>query len=398
MKKHSDLILNILTYAFSSVGIIVLLAIIFFVFKNGSKLISFDLLRGDYYATASIGELKENFVLTNEFDDPNIDDALFSSKWGIAILDTTNKENQSVVKIVYVDPDSPLQNIVNIIDDTYFPLEKGQQINKIITMTDGSLLAAFPKDKAQSIIDCLDNADSIIEISLANEGGGIRGSIISTFLLIIMTLIIALPLGIGGAIYLNEYAKDNKITRLLRSMIESIAGVPSIIFGLVGVAVFIPIMNATIASDGGSLAAGSLTLSIILLPIIIRTTEETLKVIPNSYRNASYALGASKTQTIFKVVLPNAISGILSATLLSIGRIIGESAALIYVIGTVIKDNVSLNERSTSLAVHIWSIMSGENPNFELACAISIIILAFVLFLSITVKIVGKQINKFEVN
>ncbi|MFA6627718.1 MAG: ABC transporter permease subunit, partial [Bacilli bacterium] len=144
--------------------------------------------------------------------------------------------------------------------------------------------------------------------------------------------------------------------------------------------------------------SGALTLSIILLPIIIKTTEESLKVIPHSYRMASLALGASRTQTTFKIVLPNALSGILTATLLSIGRIIGESAALIYAVGTAIKDTAIINDKSTSLAVHIWSLMSGENPNYELACAISIIILMVVALISIGVKIISKKVNKMEIN
>ncbi len=106
------------------------------------------------------------------------------------------------------------------------------------------------------------------------------------------------------------------------------------------------------------------------------------------------ALGASKVETVFKVVLPNAFSSILTAVLLSIGRIIGESAALIYAVGTVISDNVSINSKSTSLSVHIWSLMSGENPNFEVSSAIAIIILVIVFVLSILVKIVSKKINK----
>ena len=138
-------------------------------------------------------------------------------------------------------------------------------------------------------------------------------------------------------------------------------------------------------------------MAIMLLPIIIRTTEESIRAIPQSYRHASLALGASKTQTIFKVVIPNAIGGILTSTLLSIGRIIGESAALIYVMGTAIKDDVYINKNSTSLAVHMWSIMAGDNPNYAQASAIAIIILFIVLLLNILVKLIVKKFNKFEV-
>jgi phosphate transport system permease protein len=228
-------------------------------------------------------------------------------------------------------------------------------------------------------------------------GGGIRGSLLTTLLLIALTLVIALPIGIISAIYLHEYAPQNKFTDIIRSLIDMTNGIPSIIFGFVGAIVFIPMMNGIIGSQGGSIASGALTLTIILLPTIIKTTEESLKTIPLSYRQASLALGASQTQTVFKVVLPNAIGGLLTATLLSIGRIIGESAALIYAVGTVIKDTVAINERSTSLAVHIWSIMAGENPNFELASSIAILILVVVFILNITVKLISSRADKTKV-
>lgn len=172
-----------------------------------------------------------------------------------------------------------------------------------------------------------------------------------------------------------------------------LTGVPSIIFGLLGAAVFVPFVSSLTAADGGNLISGSLTLAVIILPVIISSTEETLKTIPNAYREASLALGATKSQTTFRVVLKTAIPGILSAVLLSVGRIIGESAALIYAIGTSIKDQIIITEKSTSLAVHIWTIMNAEVPNFELASAISIIILILVLFLSLTVKLVVKKIT-----
>ncbi|MEG0290116.1 MAG: ABC transporter permease subunit, partial [Erysipelotrichaceae bacterium] len=139
---------------------------------------------------------------------------------------------------------------------------------------------------------------------------------------------------------------------------------------------------------------GSLTLSIILLPTIIRSTQEALLVIPNHLRDASLAVGANKSQTIFKIVLPCATPGILTGVLLSMGRVIGESAALIYTMGTFINDSPTILSQGTSLAVHIWSVMSGEQPNFELACAISIILLIFVLCLNITVKLVSKRFTK----
>ena len=135
-------------------------------------------------------------------------------------------------------------------------------------------------------------------------------------------------------------------------------------------------------------------MSVILLPIIIRSVQESLKTVPNSLRMASLSLGATQTQTIFKVVLPSAISGILTATLLAISRVIGESAALIYTMSTFVNDAPTYKTGGTSLAVHIWSLMSADQPNFELASAISIIILLIVLTLNLLVKTISRRYEK----
>ena len=277
-------------------------------------------------------------------------------------------------------------------------LQKGYIVTKIVlTDEEDNMIVTISKYKAEKMINQINKGVTIEDMQLTTSGGGIRGSLITTFILIGLTLIIALPIGIGGAIYLSEYAKSNKFTAIIRTMIDMSSGIPSVVFGLVGMVIFIPFMNATIESNGTSIAAGALTMAIMLLPIIIRTTEESIRAIPQSYRHASLALGASKTQTIFKVVIPNALGGILTSTLLSIGRIIGESAALIYVMGTAIKDDVFINKNSTSLAVHMWSIMAGGNPNYAQASAIAIIILFIVLLLNILVKLIVKKFNKFEV-
>lgn len=392
-RKITDRVLNMITWLFSSFGLLVLLVLLYFIFSNGLKTLSFDLLVSDYYEQVYNTNLKEDIIFHN-YDDPNIKNTYFSSKWGVAFKDVINKNNQPEVEIIYIDQHSPLVNMKDANTNEYISITKGQYLDKVfLTNDNGDFIMGLAKEGAESIRNNFENGDIITDLVTSTSGGGIRGSLITTLYLIILTLIIALPLGISAAIYLHEYAKENKITNFMRTMIDMTTGIPSIIFGLVGAIVFIPFMNRAIGSDGGSIASGALTLTIILLPIIIKTTEEALKVIPKSYRNASLALGASKTQTTFKVVLPNALAGILTATILSIGRIIGESAALIYAVGTSIKDSVSVNEKSTSLAVHIWSIMSGEHPNFELACAISIVILIVVLSLSIIVKVIDKRLN-----
>jgi phosphate transport system permease protein len=238
-------------------------------------------------------------------------------------------------------------------------------------------------------------SDTFRELEVITRGGGIRGSVYTTLWLIFLTLLFALPLGIAAAIYLNEYvSKNNKFAKYLRQFIELLTGVPSIIFGLLGLAFFVPIVTSLTQATGPSILSGALTLAIIVLPVIIRTTEESLKVVPNEYRQAAFALGASKTQTVFKIILPSAVAGILSATLLSIGRIVGESAALIFAIGVIIKDEANIFGQSTSLAVHIFAMMTDEPANIELSATISLIILMIVLVLNILIKLLTRLFMK----
>lgn len=390
MRKAKDLFLNTITYVSSSFGFIILVLLLVFIFQRGIKLLDWSLLTNDYHQetyNVSITDTK-NYQLGN-YVNPPIEEGYYSNIWGISLKDDVDKNNEKIVTICYLAPLSPFSTIAK--------LEIGYQISKMVmTNEDKEYLLILARSGAEEMVATLDRATVIIDMIATSGGGGIRGSLITTLYLIGLTLAIALPLGISAAIYLHEFAKQNRFTNSIRTMIDITTGIPSIIFGLVGAIVFIPMMNQTIHSQGGSIASGALTLTIVLLPIIIKTTEESLKVIPNSYRMASLALGASRSQTIFKVVLPNAVSGILTATLLSIGRIIGESAALIYAVGTVIKDNVAVNEKSTSLSVHIWSLMSGENPNYELSCAISIVILLLVGVISLCVKLISRKMNKME--
>ena len=268
-------------------------------------------------------------------------------------------EGEEVVVISYVDSHSPLTKMINMNNNQYISIEVNQQIIKAILVgNNDTVVTVLAKDNAASIAKKFDKAISITNLSLETDGGGIRGSLVATFILILITLGIALPIGICAAIYLSVYAKKNRLTNILESMIDMTGGVPSIIFGLVGVIIFIPTLNSLIKSDGVSLMAGALTMSIMLLPVIIKTTKEAIDVIPKSLSQASLALGATQTQTTFKIILPNAIPGILTSTLLCIGRIIGESAALIFVVGSQVSDHVSVNKGGTTLATHIWNQLS----------------------------------------
>ncbi len=395
-RKFKDLLLQIITYLFSSFGIIILGAIFVFIFVKGGSTLSFNMIKGDYYQ--EVYNVKYENKNTIDLEYKEIDNAFYSSRWGIALSDGTNNAGENVVYVSYIDTSSPIRSMKNQSNNESIILQKGYIVTKIVlTDEEDNMIVTISKYKAEKMINQINKGVIINDMQLTTSGGGIRGSLITTFILIGLTLIIALPIGIGGAIYLSEYAKNNKFTAIIRTMIDMSSGIPSVVFGLVGMVIFIPFMNATIGSNGTSIAAGALTMAIMLLPIIIRTTEESIRAIPQSYRHASLALGASKTQTIFKVVIPNALGGILTSTLLSIGRIIGESAALIYVMGTAIKDDVFINKNSTSLAVHMWSIMAGDNPNYAQASAIAIIILFIVLLLNILVKVIVKKFNKFEV-
>ena len=164
--------------------------------------------------------------------------------------------------------------------------------------------------------------------SLVRETIGILPNILNTLYIIIMTLIIVLPLGVGSAVYLTEYAKNRKVVKIIELATETLAGIPSIIYGLVGMLVFVQFMSL-----GTSLIAGAMTLVIMTLPTIIRTTQESLKTVPDSYREGALALGSGKWHMIRTVVLPSSIDGILTGCILSIGRIVGESAALLFTAG-----------------------------------------------------------------
>ena len=270
-------------------------------------------------------------------------------------------------------------------------IDKGFLVSKISYYDKNTSLTMYG---AESMINDIESTNEIREIVFSSLGGGIRGSIITTLYLISITIIIALPIGISTAIYLNEFSSKNRLTSLLRSLIETLTGVPSIIFGLLGLAVFVPLTIRFSEATSANIVSGSLTLSVILLPIIIKSTEESLKVVPDSFRSASLALGANHTQTTLKVVLPSAFPGIMTGTLLAIGRIIGESAALIFAIGTAVKDDISIFGKSTTLSVHIWSLMKDEPANIELASTIAIVILLIVLTLNIIVKLISKRFIK----
>lgn len=221
-------------------------------------------------------------------------------------------------------------------------------------------------------------------------GGGIKPFIISTLYTIGLSLLVATPVGILSAVYLQEYAKNGRMVKIIRYSTESLAGIPSIVYGLFGAAFFV-----TTLEFGYSIIAGSLTLAIIILPVIIRTTEEALKVVPLSYREASLGLGATKFQTLYKVILPSAVPGILSGVILAMGRVIGESAALFLTAGTVYKIPKSIMSSGRTLTVHAFLEMK-EKGDIASAAAAGIVLIVMILFLNIVAKLISKKLNKAE--
>ena len=229
--------------------------------------------------------------------------------------------------------------------------------------------------------------------SLLNETTGILPNILNTLYVILMTLVIVLPLGVGAAIYLNEYAKNKKAVRLIELAIETLAGIPSIIYGLVGMLIFVQF-----CSLGTSLIAGALTLVIMTLPTIIRTTQESLKTVPDSYREGGLALGAGKWYMIRTTVLPSAIDGIVTGCILSVGRIVGESAALLFTAGMAnevlgILEAVAPGKAGSTLTVSLY-MYAKERGDFDTAFAIAAVLLILTLLLNLSAKFAAKKLKK----
>ena len=394
-RQFKNIMGNVGAYASIIFTILVIISIIYYCFSTGINRISFDMLVNDYYETAYFASVEKNDDTYYSFEEK--EDVYFYSKWGIALKDDRDLEGNKCVKIYYIDSMSPFANAKKENSRESIVISNGMLVKRIQFKTEVGNEIVTVKNGSEQIIDKLNDAIKIDEFYFASMGGGIRGSLLSTIYLILLTLVISLPLGILVALYLGNYAKDNKFIQILRTLIDMISGIPSIIFGLVGVIVFIPFVSVISNTSGLSILAGAFTMSIMILPLIIKNTEDAINAIPKSYKMNSLALGASETQTTFKVILPNAISGILTSTLLSIGRIIGESAALIFVMGSAIQDNVNIFKGATTLSVHIWTVLAAENPIYSLACSISIIILLVVFLLNILVKIICKRLNRFEV-
>ena len=220
---------------------------------------------------------------------------------------------------------------------------------------------------------------------------GILPDLMNTLYIVLATIVIVLPLGVGAAIYLTEYAKNKKLVAVMEYAAETLSGIPSIIYGLVGMLVFCEVLGM-----GTSLLAGALTLAIMNLPTILRTTQESLKTVPQSYREGAFGLGAGKWRVVRTVVLPGCIDGIVTGCILSAGRILGESAALLFTAGfahTLNKFVIGLASPGATLTVALYAYAK-EEGEFDVAFAIAAILMILTLLINLAAGIVGKQIQK----
>lgn len=229
----------------------------------------------------------------------------------------------------------------------------------------------------------------LFSMHYTSENASLMPSLINTLVMTLLSLAIAAPIGIFSAIYLVEYAKKgSRFVGLVRITAETLTGIPSIVYGLFGMLFFVSTLKW-----GYSLLAGAFTLVIMILPVIMRTAEEALKSVPDSYREASFGLGAGKLRTIFKIVLPSAVPGILAGVILAIGRVAGETAALIYTAGTVAQIPGNLMGSGRTLAVHMYAL-SSEGLHMDQAYATAVILLIMVLLINWMSGMIAKRITK----
>ena len=230
---------------------------------------------------------------------------------------------------------------------------------------------------------------SLFSLTYTSENASLMPALINTIAMTFLSLVIAVPFGIFSAIFLVEYAgRGNKFVEIILLTTETLSGIPSIVYGLFGMLFFV-----TACGWGFSLLAGAFTLSIMILPLIMRTTEEALKSVPDSFREGSFGLGAGKLRTVFRIVLPSAVPGILAGIILAVGRIVGETAALIYTAGTVADVPNSVMGSGRTLAVHMYNLAS-EGLYMDQAYATAVILLLLVVGINTLSGAVARRLTK----
>ena len=229
---------------------------------------------------------------------------------------------------------------------------------------------------------------SLFSLTYNSENVSIVPAAVTTLMMTGLSLLIALPLGIFAAIYLTEYAKrGNTAVHLVRITTETLSGIPSIVYGLFGWLFFVSFLGWRL-----SLIAGAFTLAIMILPLIMRSTEEALKSVPDSYREGAFSLGAGKLRTIFKIVLPSAVPGILAGVILAVGRIVGETAALLYTAGSLAKIPSSIGDSARTLSVHMY-VLSSEGLHTNEAYATAVVLLILVIGINTLSATVAKRMG-----
>ena len=230
---------------------------------------------------------------------------------------------------------------------------------------------------------------SLFSLHYTSDNASVIPALINTVVMTLLSLLIAVPFGIFSAIFLVEYAgKGNKFIEVIRLTTETLSGIPSIVYGLFGMLFFVNTLKW-----GFSILAGAFTLSIMILPLIMRQPEEALKAVPDSYREGSFGLGAGKLRTVFRIVLPSAVPGILAGVILAIGRIVGETAALIYTAGTVAQVPKNVLGSGRTLAIHMY-MLSSEGLYMDQAYATAVILLVLVVAINTLSGVVAKKLTK----
>ncbi|MDO4943373.1 MAG: phosphate ABC transporter permease PstA [Lachnospiraceae bacterium] len=254
----------------------------------------------------------------------------------------------------------------------------------------GIILYVLAKGAGQIHFGFLTNVTSVLRGTV-----GIAGNIVNTLYIIVITMLIATPIGIGAAVYLNEYTKPGRLVSLIEFATETLAGIPSIIFGLFGMMFFAQTLGL-----GYSLLTGSFTLTLMVLPLITRNTQEALKTVPDSYRTGAIGLGAGKWYTIRTILLPSAMPGMITGVILAIGKIVGESAALLFTAGSAYTlpkgiSDILTKTLSSGGTLTIQLYLSAQKGEFEVAFGIAVVLLVIVLLINGATKLLTK---KFDVN
>ena len=359
----------------------ILIIVVGFIFSNGWGLISMDFITRDFRGDLSVVNVETDGTMFTMIDALS-DDYIFIDQLGIGLAAT----DEGIV-VRYIDGNSPTKSAVDRANNP-FSLKTGQVLEGV---DDLRFNASTPLSEIGEAFEGLTE----MSLRVRTLGGGVWPLIVSTLMLIVVTLTISAPIGILAAVYMVEYAKQGRIVNMIRFAVEILAGMPSIIYGLFGLVFF----NRMLGMQQ-SIFTGALTLTILLLPIMIRSTEEALKTVPRSYREASFGLGANKIQTIFKIIMPSALPGIMVGIILSIGRIVGETAALLFTLGGFARmpmnmntGNLSIFEQGATLTLRAYFEVQ-ESANIEMASAIGIVILVIVFTLNMFSKLITKKFGK----